>query len=336
MHSQPPGRRGRDNEPPGPDGPYEQQPPRDPYQQQQWQPQSGPPHQPPPNGPQNQPPWEPSYGTHQQPRPNGPYQEPPPGGPYQQSPYQPQPPRKRRLGLKITLGIVGGVILLIIVAAALGSSPKTTDTAASQASSGSAPAQGTSSPAATLTARQTKFVSVIRANLTAKGFSNTSTDAQFAAVGEQICSARQGGSSQTAVVSASTAAPDKFAMSPKKFVRTAEKYLCPQYLPKPPVVILRLSGNGIQNSGPVLVTQSTLQVHYSYDCSSAGGDGNFIADFETANQASLDSDDQTIANALGSGGSASTTIYPQNTGSEYHLAINSECDWSVTVSAPSS
>ena len=125
-------------------------------------------------------------------------------------------------------------------------------------------------------------------------------------------------------------------MSPKKFVRTAEKDLCPQYLPKPPVVLLRLSGSGIQNSAPVLVTQSTLQVHYSYDCSSFGGSGNFIADFETGNQASFSSDDQPIANALSSGGSATTTIYPQNTGSEYHLAVNSECNWSVTISAPSS
>ncbi len=63
---------------------------------------------------------------YQQP-PDDPYQQapwqPPPGGPHQQAPgapYQPQPPRKRGRGLKITLGIVGGVVLLIIVAAALG------------------------------------------------------------------------------------------------------------------------------------------------------------------------------------------------------------------------
>ena len=46
----------------------------------------------------------------------------PPGGPYQ------QPPRKRRLGLKITLGIIGGFIALIIigaVASALGGGSST-------------------------------------------------------------------------------------------------------------------------------------------------------------------------------------------------------------------
>jgi Domain of unknown function (DUF4352) len=66
----------------------------------------------------------------QQPRgPRGPDQQPPddswqpPSGPGQQAPgapYQP-PQRKRRRGLKITLGIAGGIIVLIIVAAALSS-----------------------------------------------------------------------------------------------------------------------------------------------------------------------------------------------------------------------
>jgi hypothetical protein len=229
------------------------------------------------------------------------------------------------IGLFVVLGIAGAIV----------GNPKTTGTANNQ-TPGESPMSQAPSPTSSLTARQAKFVSVIRANLAAKGFSNTSTDAQFADVGARVCSARQSGAAQGVLVSQATATPDKFAMSAKKFVRTAEKYLCPQYLPKPPVVLLTLSGNGIENSRPVVVTQSTLQVRYSYDCSSFGSSGNFIADFETANQASLDSDDQPIANALGSGGSATTTIYPQDTGSEYHLAVNSECNWSVTISAPGS
>ncbi len=92
-----------------------------------------------------------------------------------------------------------------------------------------------------------------------------------------------------------------------------------------------MSGSGIQNSAPVLVTQGHLTVKYSYDCSAFGGPGNFIADLLSGNQSSLNSDDQTIANALGSGGSATTAIYPQNTGSDYHLSVNSECNWTVTV-----
>jgi Protein of unknown function (DUF732) len=240
----------------------------------------------------------------------------------------------------VLLSIVA-LLVVLGIAGALGGSPKSTGTNTGQTPTGSPPVQAASSAtpspaAAALTAGQAKFVHAIRANLAAKGFANSTTDAQLAATGTSVCTARTGGASQAAVVKASRPVGPKLDMAPGKFVRLAERDLCPQELPKPPVVLLRLSGNGIANSGPVMVTQSSLTVHYTYDCSSFGGSGNFIADFETANQASLSSDDQTIANALGAGGSATTTIYPQNTGSQYHLAVNSECDWSVTITAPSS
>jgi hypothetical protein len=101
--------------------------------------------------------------------------------------------------------------------------------------------------------------------------------------------------------------------------------------PAAPKVLLSLSGSGIANSPPFLVTAGILTVHYSYSCASFGSSGNFIADMQSGNQASLGSDDQPVANVLSSGGSASTTIYPQNPGSDYHLAVNSECDWNVII-----
>jgi hypothetical protein len=88
---------------------------------------------------------------------------------------------------------------------------------------------------------------------------------------------------------------------------------------------------GLDHSAPFQVNSGTLTARYSYDCSSYGSQGNFIADVEAGNQSSMDSDDQTVANALGEGGSAVTTIYPQDVGSDYHLAVDSECNWSVTV-----
>ncbi|HEV2412610.1 MAG TPA: hypothetical protein VGS28_02270 [Candidatus Saccharimonadales bacterium] len=101
-----------------------------------------------------------------------------------------------------------------------------------------------------------------------------------------------------------------------------------------PKVLLNMSGNGIQNSAPFLVSTSQLTVIYSYDCSSDGGSGNFIADLEYGIQSSNNSDDQTIANALGSGATnITTTIYPQDPGHNYYLAVNSECGWSVTVTS---
>jgi Protein of unknown function (DUF732) len=267
----------------------------------------------------------------------------PPGPPPQWQPPQPPqpPPRKswpaRHKVWTAIFSVVGLFVVLGIIGAIVGN-PKSAGNATGPTGSPSAQVASSTlpSPVATLTAGQAKFVSAVRAALAAKGFSNSSTDAQLVSVGMQVCSARQSGSSQATIVSASAGIPARLSMSPKQFVRAAEKDLCPQYLPKPPVVLLTLSGNGIQNSGPVVVTQSSLTVHYSSDCSSFGGSGNFIADFQTANQASLNSDDQQIANALGPGGSATTTIYPQNQGAEYHLAVNSECNWSVTITAPSS
>jgi len=201
---------------------------------------------------------------------------------------------------------------------------------------GGSPASRASSPAASLAGRQAKFAGVIRASLAAKGLSSSSTDAQLAGVGARVCSARRDGAAQATLVSMWASAPRKFAMSAKKFVGTAEKYLCPQFLPQPAAVILSLRGNGTESSRSVVVTQPALRVKYSYDCSSLGGSGSFVADFETANQNSLDFDAQQIANALSPGGAETITIYPQKTGREYHLAVNSQCDWSITVSTSGS
>jgi len=104
--------------------------------------------------------------------------------------------------------------------------------------------------------------------------------------------------------------------------------------PAAPKVLLNLSGNGIENSAPFLVTESQLTVTYSYDCSADGGSGNFIADLLYGDQSSLNSDDQSIANALSSGATnVTTTIYPADPGNDYYLSVNSECSWTVTVSS---
>lgn len=207
-------------------------------------------------------------------------------------------------------------------------SPATSHTPAAHA-----PATRTPSPPPALSSGEQKFVTAIRSALAKGGYSSTGTDAQLASVGDQICKIRQDGGAQADVIGtiAATGPVAKFSMTAGQLVRAAERDICPAEYPQPPVVLLKMSGNGIENSAPFLVTSGTLTVTYSYDCSSFGGSGNFIADLESGNQASLDSDDQSIANALGSGGSATTTIYPQDVGSDYYLAVNSECSWSVEV-----
>ena len=103
-----------------------------------------------------------------------------------------------------------------------------------------------------------------------------------------------------------------------------------------PHVLIKMSGNGQGSSAPFLVTTSTVTATYTYNCSASGGSGNFIADMVYGDQASPNSDDQLIANALGTGGSATVTLYPTNVGQDYHLTVISECTWTVTLttSAP--
>jgi len=78
---------------------------------------------------------------------------------------------------------------------------------------------------------------------------------------------------------------------------------------------------------------STVTAQYSYDCSAFGGGGNFIADMVSGSPSSLNYDDQSIANALGAGGSQTTTLYPADQGGSYYLEVNSECSWSITLTA---
>ena len=257
--------------------------------------------------------------------------EPPPQLPQVHQPASLRPPWPARHKAWTAILFVIGLVVVLGIASAIFGNLETAGPAGGQTPGGS-PAPGAPSPTAGLTGGQVKFVSVIRASLAAKGLRSSSTDAKLVSVGARVCSARQGAAAQATLVSMWASAPRKFAMSAKKFVGTAEKYLCPQYVPRPPVVILTLRGSGMETSRSILVTQPALRVKYSYDCSSFGGPGNFIADFRTANENSLNSDSQSIASAVSPAGTATVTIYPRNAGSEYHLAVNSQCDWSITVS----
>jgi hypothetical protein len=107
----------------------------------------------------------------------------------------------------------------------------------------------------------------------------------------------------------------------------------PSPTPPPPTTLLSMSGNGIESSAPFSVTTSTVTATYTYSCASFGTSGNFIADMISGNPSSLSYDDQSIANALGTGGADTTTLYPQDVPGSYHLTVDSECDWTVTLTS---
>lgn len=97
-------------------------------------------------------------------------------------------------------------------------------------------------------------------------------------------------------------------------------------------VVFKLSGSGEESSTKTFtLTQPDYSVAYTYNCKNFGMQGNFIADVE---QSGNDGFDDTVANALGMKGS--NTVYfhdgpTSGSGSGIYLSINSECDWTVTV-----
>jgi hypothetical protein len=215
------------------------------------------------------------------------------------------------------------LVVLAVIGAAIGSPKNTGSSAATVPAATKVSSSPAPSPTPTLTGGQAKFVAAIRASLSSHGYTNSSTDAQLAAVGTQTCTALASGASQSAVLGAAKGAPNKFSMSPRKFIKLAERDLCRQYLPK---TLIRFSGNGILNSAPFNVPSGTVTAHFSYNCGSFG-QGNFIADMTDG------SDDQSIANALSSGGHQTTTLYPTDTPGQYHLEVDSECSWTIVLTS---
>lgn len=96
--------------------------------------------------------------------------------------------------------------------------------------------------------------------------------------------------------------------------------------------ILTYSGNGIWTSQPFNAPSEIIATYSFSNC--AGGSGNFIADvITTASPSSGNYDDQSVANQLSSGGSATTAVYPQYPGSKYDLQVNSECSFTITLTS---
>jgi hypothetical protein len=79
-----------------------------------------------------------------------------------------------------------------------------------------------------------------------------------------------------------------------------------------------------------MVNDSTLNVAYSYDCSSTGGSG-FVAEMISGSPDNPGSDDESIADESGISDSATVTVNPQDTPGNYFLQVNSPCDWTIIV-----
>jgi hypothetical protein len=96
-----------------------------------------------------------------------------------------------------------------------------------------------------------------------------------------------------------------------------------------PLVSEKFSGSGDWNSPEFTLNGNAVVVTYSYSGNIMSGEiqgDNFIADIESS------SDDQSIANTIGSSGSATTNIYPDTTSpAPYHLSVQATGSWSFTI-----
>jgi Protein of unknown function (DUF4232) len=93
-------------------------------------------------------------------------------------------------------------------------------------------------------------------------------------------------------------------------------------------VLLSLNGNGIKNSKPFTASGDSLVLAYTFDCKAFGHAGNFaVTLYDQSGLALLAGG----VNELAKSGKDTQTAYIANTTAPFHLEINSECAWTVTV-----
>jgi hypothetical protein len=95
-------------------------------------------------------------------------------------------------------------------------------------------------------------------------------------------------------------------------------------------VPVQASGSGNLTTESFMVSDSTLNVTYSYDCSQTGGSG-FTADLISGTSVSQGSDDENIASESGTSDQETVSVSPQDAPGSYFLQVQSPCDWQIVV-----
>lgn len=255
--------------------------------------------------------------------------QPPPAGPQMPGPVPARPPWIRR-HWKLTAGLAVLVLVIVAIAAGSGGGGKGKGAAVPaikvtpRPSATNPPPTATAPPPVALTSKQARFIRLFKAALAKQGNVSTASDSAILRSGETVCKLLA--IESAAKIKRQTGAD---AATTGLVITAAEHSLCTRYRPR---VLMTLSGSGQGASRPFVIASSPVKVHYSFDCSSQfGGDGNFIGDLESGKQSDFSSDDQNFANVIAKSGHKTTFVYAEDTGAEYHLDINSECNWSVTV-----
>jgi lambda repressor-like predicted transcriptional regulator len=153
-------------------------------------------------------------------------------------------PRKRHRVRNGLLGIAALFVLLIVVSEITGNDQKSGDasTLHHAVASASSDSSGTSA-SSPLTSGQAAFVSAIRSALSAHGDMNTGTNPQLAKLGNDVCNAREAGDSQATLITATKGSWAKFDMTAARFVKTAERDICPSEYETPQTITYVVTGS---------------------------------------------------------------------------------------------
>lgn len=90
--------------------------------------------------------------------------------------------------------------------------------------------------------------------------------------------------------------------------------------------LLTFEGGGVKSSGPFTASGDSVALAYHFDCSALGTSGTFIETFYDMNGLVLDT-----VKEFAKSGARTTVVYIANTAPPYHLDVNSQCTWAITV-----
>lgn len=116
---------------------------------------------------------------------------------------------------------------------------------------------------------------------------------------------------------------DQTGTAPTATAGTAKAAATTKAPAKAKTVLAPLKGNGTKNTAK-FTTGNDWVIHYSYDCTNFGGQGNFAvsigAELVDAN-----------VNELGKKGTGTEPVY--NDAGTHYLSVLSECSWTISVTA---
>ena len=93
-----------------------------------------------------------------------------------------------------------------------------------------------------------------------------------------------------------------------------------------PKALLTFEGSGIKSSEPFTASSDSVDLAYTFDCSAFGSSGNFALTFYDQNGLALAS-----VKELAPSGKDTSIVSISNTAPPYHVDVNSQCTWTITV-----